>query len=670
MLQKCVITVCTLLLAATNNCVVAQEAHPFDRPLEELSRQFEVDLLRAFESSQIPVETEKQRLTLTDPQLIPKLQAIIESSDDALAEEVTRFLKESRQELSKSVENWSQTAAESRKIPDDFKEVRDNRLIESRITPDYNKFQVFLSRIPDNLWLLLGLPIALSAWCFFFRESIRRTLFQFRAAHLFQFPSYLTNKELIVGASAVNVVGIILMTIIWFIIGACLPVDTNPNAEIQDPSKSNLPSRIKASTALRKHTDYRLLGPAPTTNQFTASIDEMRTDFADAVLTRYTAQRLNNLQVEYIAKVNEREQEFASAVLSADNYIESVERVEQYYPFILVILLLPLGVVQLRRSGSKQLLCYACNAPTLNPKLNEPAFLICGDPVCGQETLKTDATYDRLLFSTVGETNGGKTQWLITLNDMINHSNLPSQWKLFPSLVPEVQEHLTSIMKSTRSTGKGLVTPPDRANNLPLTFEEHGILPSRKFIGICDYGGEWTGVREDTQVSRRRALASDGFLYFLDPTQSGDQYQRLMEFHSQLKEEADVNNNKKSLDKPVAVVLSKIDLVDEASGALMDSLRATLNAKTINLNLIYDRSQCVVDHLQHIFPDWDVERRLREVFGEKYCFFPMSTVIITPDENGVDEDPRRFQKPIGVFEPLMWLLHMRGCRVFEADNPY
>jgi|GEM_PF-4645328 len=670
MLQKCVITVCTLLLAATNNCVVAQEVHPFDRPLEELSRQFEVDLLRAFESSQIPVETEKQRLTLTDPQLIPKLQAIIESSDDALAEEVTRFLKESRQELSKSVENWSQTAAESRKIPDDFKEVRDNRLIESRITPDYNKFQVFLSRIPDNLWLLLGLPIALSAWCFFFRESIRRTLFQFRAAHLFQFPSYLTNKELIVGASAVNVVGIILMTIIWFIIGACLPVDTNPNAEIQDPSKSNLPSRIKASTALRKHTDYRLLGPAPTTNQFTASIDEMRTDFADAVLTRYTAQRLNNLQVEYIAKVNEREQEFASAVLSADNYIESVERVEQYYPFILVILLLPLGVVQLRRSGSKQLLCYACNAPTLNPKQNEPAFLICGDPVCGQETLKTDATYDRLLFSTVGETNGGKTQWLITLNDMINHSNLPSQWKLFPSLVPEVQEHLTSIMKSTRSTGKGLVTPPDRANNLPLTFEEHGILPSRKFIGICDYGGEWTGVREDTQVSRRRALASDGFLYFLDPTQSGDQYQRLMEFHSQLKEEADVNNNKKSLDKPVAVVLSKIDLVDEASGALMDSLRATLNAKTINLNLIYDRSQCVVDHLQHIFPDWDVERRLREVFGEKYCFFPMSTVIITPDENGVDEDPRRFQKPIGVFEPLMWLLHMRGCRVFEADNPY
>jgi hypothetical protein len=658
------------LLAATNNCVVAQEAHPFDRPIEEWSQEFETDLLRALESSQKPAESVKKLVTITDLQLIPKLQTIIDSSDETLEEEVTRFLKESSQKLSKSVKNWSQTAADSQNIPDDLDLVYNNRLVESRITPAYNKLQVLLSRIRLNLWLLLGLPIALSAWCFSFRESIRRTAFQFRAAHLFQFPSYLTNKDLIVGASAVNVVGIILMVIIWFSIGVSLPVGAHQSVKIQDPSKSNFPSRIQASAALKKHTDYELLGPAPTTNQFTTSIDAMRADFADAVLTRYTAQRLNNLQVQYIAKVNEREKEFASEVRRADIYIESVVRLERCYPFILVILFLPLAVVQLRRSGSKQLLCYACNAPTLNPKQNEPAFLICGDPVCGQETLKTDATYDRLLFSTVGETNGGKTQWLITLNDMINRSILPKQWKLFPSLVPEVQEHLTSIMRSTRATGTGLVTPADRANNLPLTFEEHGILPSRKFIGICDYGGEWTGVREDTQVSRRRALASDGFLYFLDPTQTGDQYQRLMEFHSQLKEEANVNNNKQSLDKPVAVVLSKIDLVGQGSDVFMDSLHLTLNAPTINLNLIYNRSQHVVDHLQHIFPDWDVERRLREVFGEKYCFFPMSTVSITPDEDGVDEDHRRFQKPIGVFEPLMWLLHMRGCRVFEADNPY
>jgi hypothetical protein len=670
MLQKYAITACTLFLLATCNSIGAEEANQFDHSLEELSRQFELDLLRVFESSQIPAESVEKQATITDPQLIPKLKNIIDSSDKALEEEVTRFLKESSQELSTSITNWRQTAAESRNIPNDLEVVYNNRLIDSRITPAYSKLQVLLSRIRLNLWLLIGLPVALSAWCFFFRESIRRTAFQFRAAHLFQFPSYLTNKELILGASAVNVVGIILMAIVWFMIGVGLPVDANPSTETPDPAESNWPSRIKASTALIKHTDYKLLGPAPSTNQFTSSIDEMRTDFADAVLTRYTAQRLNNLQVEYIAKVNEREQEFASTVRRADIYIESVEKAELWYPFILGTLFLPLAVAQLRRSRSKQLLCYACNAPTLNPKQNEPAFLICGDPVCGQETLKTDATYDRLLFSTVGETNGGKTQWLITLNDMVNRSILPEQWKLFPSLVPEVQEHLTSIMKSTQATGTGLVTPADRANNLPLTFEEHGILPSRKFIGICDYGGEWTGVREDTQVSRRRALASDGFLYFLDPTQSGDQYQRLMEFHSQLKEEAGVNNNKKSLDKPVAVVLSKIDLVDQGNDVFMDSLHETLTASTINLNLIYARSQYVVDHLQHIFPEWDVERRLREVFGEKYCFFPTSTVSITPNEDGVDEDERRFKKPIGVVEPLMWLLHMRGCRVFEADNPY
>ncbi|MCS5643514.1 MAG: hypothetical protein NZ807_09670, partial [Dehalococcoidia bacterium] len=222
MLQKCVITVCTLLLAATNNCVVAQEAHQFDYSLQELSRQFEVDLLRVFESSQIPAESVEKQVTLTDPQLIPKLQTIIESSDEALEEEVTLFLTESSQELSKSVKNWNQTVAERRNIPDDLDVVYNNRLIHNQITPAYSTLKVYLSRIPRNLWLLLGLPIALSAWCFFFRESIRRTAFQFRAAHLLQFPSYLTNKDLIVGASAVNVVGIILMVIIWLSIGVSL----------------------------------------------------------------------------------------------------------------------------------------------------------------------------------------------------------------------------------------------------------------------------------------------------------------------------------------------------------------------------------------------------------------------------------------------------------------
>jgi hypothetical protein len=65
MLQKYAITACTLFLLATCNSIGAEEANQFDHSLEELSRQFELDLLRVFESSQKPAESVEKQVTIT-----------------------------------------------------------------------------------------------------------------------------------------------------------------------------------------------------------------------------------------------------------------------------------------------------------------------------------------------------------------------------------------------------------------------------------------------------------------------------------------------------------------------------------------------------------------------------------------------------------------------------
>jgi hypothetical protein len=66
-----------------------------------------------------------------------------------------------------------------------------------------------------------------------------------------------------------------------------------------------------------------------------------------------------------------------------------------------------------------------------------------------------------------------------------------------------------------------------------------------------------------------------------------------------------------------------------------------------------------------MFPGWNVERALRESFGGRYMFFPMSAVGLEGAELGVEDLSRRTIAPCGMIEPLLWLLHMHGYCVLH-----
>ena len=210
---------------------------------------------------------------------------------------------------------------------------------------------------------------------------------------------------------------------------------------------------------------------------------------------------------------------------------------------------------------------------------------------------------------------------------------LPPNGRYTRLLTLKIQEHLRLILESTRTSGKGLVTPASTANNLPFTFIEHGIFPAKKFIGICDFGGEWTGVREDTQIARKRALASEGFFYFLDPRQSSDQYQRLTEFHSQLREEAGKSAGR-PLNRPGSNIIKNRCIragkqLEEDSLDLLRKLRNSQNSPIINLPTIYERSNLVSEHLKHLFPDWDIERRPMRSLGIATASFRCQSLVFS-----------------------------------------
>ena len=85
----------------------------------------------------------------------------------------------------------------------------------------------------------------------------------------------------------------------------------------------------------------------------------------------------------------------------------------------------------------------------------------------------------------------------------------------------------------------------------------------------------------------------------------------------------------------------------------------------VDLALIHRRSQLCARAIPMMFPGWNVERTLRENFGGRYMFFPMSAVGLEGAELGVEDLSRRTITPFGMIEPLLWLLHMHGYCVLH-----
>ncbi len=297
---------------------------------------------------------------------------------------------------------------------------------------------------------------------------------------------------------------------------------------------------------------------------------------------------------------------------------------------------------------------------------------------CEYEIRENYVRHNRLCFPTVGITASGKTHWMIMLYDMIKNANIPvaSAIRKIPSREDSrFDDLLRDVLYKSGGPSATVYGLP-----YPLTFHVHDADPlgaNKTMVNLFDFSGEMRNFTIDRDGYRSRALLCEGFTLFLDPTQVAegsratieDQVQTLAHFAEEMHAIRGLPAET-PIDMPIAVCVSKMDLLVSKNPMgtqavpLVTTLRETITRK-VDLSLIHQRSQLCARAIPMMFPGWNVERTLRENFGGRYMFFPMSAVGLEGAELGIEDLSRRTIAPFGMIEPLLWLLHMHGYCVLH-----
>jgi len=130
----------------------------------------------------------------------------------------------------------------------------------------------------------------------------------------------------------------------------------------------------------------------------------------------------------------------------------------------------------------------------------------------------------------------------------------------------------------------------------------------------------------------------------------------------------------RALRLPLALCVSKIDLLAGQAYALPDGRDAVAKfyddlaridptGEAMTLEVIEARSELLARLRDTVWPGWQIERSIAELFGGRYAFFPLTPVGL--DGQGEKDLNLRTIAPFGLLEPLVWLLHMNGYPILE-----
>jgi hypothetical protein len=285
----------------------------------------------------------------------------------------------------------------------------------------------------------------------------------------------------------------------------------------------------------------------------------------------------------------------------------------------------------------------------------------------------------KLCFPTLGVPRAGKTHWLAMLYWQLNRGNYPRSLR-FERVRPVeaasgedfdriVEQILISRMGTTGTQGARIPHP------LVFNFSDHdrwGL--SSLLVNIFDYSGEVTATLGADDYRRRRAMEADGYFFFLDPTLPAEpQAKALAEFREDLRLVKGVASSR-GLRLPLALCVSKIDLLARQSYALPDGgdavakfyddmARIDPTGEAMTLDVIEARSQLVAGLRDTIWPGWNIQQTVEDVFCGRCLYFPVTPVGL--DGRGESDLHLRTIAPFGLLEPLVWLLHMNGYPVLE-----
>lgn len=302
----------------------------------------------------------------------------------------------------------------------------------------------------------------------------------------------------------------------------------------------------------------------------------------------------------------------------------------------------------------------------------------CGNPHCKLEFPARYRRLGKLSFPTFGRPFSGKTHWLaMTYRELVGgtYAGWVDTEPVQSSKANEINGYVREILEHRLGTS---ATPEGDFLRLPVMFDFRDHDPfgrSNVLVNLYDLPGEVTDKFELTNELRARALDSDGFLFFLDPTVSsklqGDAITRFVQDLRSLRN----YQVGEEIRAPVALVVPKIDLLvnqtyakaggsqNVAARFLTDLCAIEPTGRVPTLDVIRRRSELTARLRQVIWPGWEVERRVGELFGGRVMFFPLTPVGI--NEPGETDLRKRTIASFALAEPLLWLIHMNGYPVLK-----
>ncbi len=242
----------------------------------------------------------------------------------------------------------------------------------------------------------------------------------------------------------------------------------------------------------------------------------------------------------------------------------------------------------------------------------------------------------------------------------------PVNVRLDPIDSPSADHFHRIVSEILRSKTGPIATQTNRIPD-PVVFEfqdDDAWGRSDALLNMFDFSGEVIGRGMD-DPHLLRALRADGYMFFLDPTFPPEEQMRaLSRFHDHVS--AIVG---RSLRIPVALCVSKIDLLETQPYGDGDNIRRFYSqlqeiGDEVTLEAMARRSEITGELRDTIWPGWNIEREVDEIFGGRYQFFPMSPVGL--ENRGEVSLDKVTISPFAILEPLLWLLHMTGHPIFSS----
>ena len=296
------------------------------------------------------------------------------------------------------------------------------------------------------------------------------------------------------------------------------------------------------------------------------------------------------------------------------------------------------------------------------------------------------------IISIVGAPNSGKTVYFFNLMHQLNIKS-PLGIKV------TVQDEGPNRDRKTSVIFKDMVTTmyddhqlPEKTpvregeKPVPLIFKisnkKAGVKGGKTiYIVFYDTPGEAFQDSEQIAVMADHVSNSAGILLFVDPyniskltetiqAASGEEVVAgsVLENETVLNSLLQKVNIKESVNKPFALVFSKIDMVlkgleEEGSEELGNILDLSKNSSFIKKKkLSLSEINLISDALEQMSEEWDVsymKEKIREKYKEENIkFFAVSSLGSEPEDGEIKD-----LKPYRVMDPLVWILYKMGFEI-------